>query len=72
MHKLKILIVIIIILLNITIPIYADDKLEEEITEKEMQEILETAVDIMCIPNINSRYAVIYDRSSRKYLIWKE
>lgn len=29
-------------------------------------------VEINKVPNINSRHAVIYDRATRKYIIWKK
>ena len=75
MHKSKILIIITIFILsvNVAIPVYADDEIEDiEMTTEEMQEILETTVDITDIPIINSRNAVIYDRSSRKHFIWEK
>ncbi len=68
MRKSKFLFTIIIctIIINLIIPVYADDEIEEEgITEKEIQEIIETSADVTDIPKINSRYAVIYDRTSR-------
>lgn len=64
--------IIYIVLLSFVIPIYADDEIEEiDISKQEIEEIRETAVDVTKIPTINSRYAIIYDRTSRKNFIWK-
>ena len=75
MHKCKTLIIIAIfvMVMNLIIPVYADDEIEqEEITKEEINEILETTADVADEPIINSRYAVIYDRTSRNYFIWKK
>ncbi len=74
MQKIKMIIgiIIFIIVLNIMNPIYADDELEEtSITLEEMEQIIEATSNIEEIPIINSRNAVIYDRTSRKSIIWK-
>ena len=65
-------IVLFISLLQCVISSYADDEIEEiDISKQEIEEIRETAVDITKVPTINSRYAIIYDRTSRKSFIWK-
>lgn len=74
MRKIKtvICIIILIILVNVVRPVYADDELEETgITLEEMDEILEATTNIEEVPTINARNAVIYDRTSRKNIIWK-
>ena len=74
MQKLKIFwsIAIFILLINLFHPVYADDISEEvDVTVEELEEILEATAEISEIPNINSRKAVIYDRVSRKYPLWK-
>lgn len=74
MQKLKIFwtIIVFILITNLFFPVYADDETEEiSITEEEIEEILETAVDLSKAPSINSRNAVCYDRTSRGSIIWK-
>lgn len=61
-----------IILINIIIPVYADDESEEaSVTQEEIEEILEATTEASEIPTINSRNAIIYDRTSRYSDIWK-
>lgn len=75
MHKFKFLSVIIIyiVIINLVIPVYADDNMEDiGITIEEIQEIIETMADVTEVPSINSRNAVIFDRISRQCFIWKE
>ncbi len=75
MHKYKFISVIIICItiINLVIPVYADDEIEDiGITIEEIREILETSADTTEVPLINSRNAVIFDRTSRKCFIWKE
>jgi len=65
-------ILIFILLLQFNAKTYADDELDEiNISEQEIEEIRETAIDVTKIPTINSRYSIIYDRTSRKSFIWK-
>lgn len=60
-----------ILIIGMINPIYADDEIEEtSISQEEIDEILETAIDVSKIPTINSRNAVVYDRTSRKNPIW--
>lgn len=64
------IILISLILINICIPtIYADDGDEEELNEIEMQEIVESATKPTIEPVLNSKSAIIYDRTTKK-VIW--
>lgn len=75
MHKYKFIsvIAIFIIIINLVIPVYADDETEDiGITIEEIKEILETSAATTEVPSINSRNAVIFDRTSRQCFIWKK
>lgn len=75
MQKIKIIWIlsIFIIVLSFTFSIYADDEIGEiDITKEEIEEILEASSEVNDIPIINSRNAVIYDRSSRRSAIRKK
>lgn len=64
------IILILLILINICVPtIYADDGDEEELNEIEMQEIVESATKPAIEPVLNSKSAIIYDRTTKK-VIW--
>ena len=63
MKKIKILLIIFIILFNISLPTFADDE-EIEIENIDVGEIIQTSTDATNMPVINSRAAVIYDRTS--------
>ena len=64
------IILILLIIINICYPvIYADDEEEEELNANELQEIIETSTEPTKEPIINSKSAVIYDRTSKK-IIW--
>ncbi len=68
-NLLKILIACII-LLNIYKPIiYADSEEEEEIQANEIQQIVESSTKISDEPILNSKAAIIYDRTTKK-VIW--
>ena len=57
-------------LISIIIPIYADDEVEESnITEEELKKIIETKAETTEIPIINSKNAIIFDRTSRRSII---
>ncbi len=57
-------------LINIFMPtIYADDEEEEELNEIELQEIVESATKPNNEPVLNSKSAIIYDRTTKK-VIW--
>lgn len=75
MHKYKFLSVIIICItiINLVIPVHADDEIEDiGITAEEIKEILETSATTTEVPLINARNAVIFDRTSRQCFIWKK
>ena len=72
MRKVISLLVLFILVVNVMIPIYADDEIEENnITEEELHMFIETATNVVNIPTINSRNAIIFDRTSRRSFIWK-
>ncbi len=53
-------------LINIFMPtIYADDEEEEELNEIELQEIVESATKPNNEPVLNSKSAIIYDRTTK-------
>lgn len=59
-----------IIIINICSPeIYADDGEEEELNVIELQEIVESSTSPTEEPIINSKAAIIYDRTTKK-VIW--
>ena len=63
---------IFVIIINFSSLVYADDESEEKnVTVEEIEYILETVSEIEDIPTINSRNAVVYDRTSRSSNIWK-
>ena len=64
---------LILILLFVPITVVnGDDEIEEmSVSQSEIENIVEATTDASKIPTINSRYAVIYDRVSRKSTIWK-
>lgn len=69
-RKLLKLLMLFIIIINICSPItYADDEEEEELNATEIQEIVESSTEPTKEPIINSRAAVIYDRTTKK-VIW--
>lgn len=75
MQKAKVLwiIIIFIIILSSTFSIYADDEIEEkDVTKEEIEEILQASSDINDIPVINSRNAIVYDRTSREGAFWEK
>ena len=74
MKKIKIVMIIVLLLSNMLIVnyIYADDIQDENIDENNIQiDIEEVSVEPTKIPVINSRAAVIYDRSSKTILYGK-
>lgn len=68
--KVFILNMIVIILINCSSYIFADDKIEN-VNIDETEEIIETVAGISEIPKINSRYAVIIERNSKAILYGK-
>lgn len=66
------IILILLILINICVPtIYADDGDEEELNEIEMQEIVESATKPNQEPILNSKSAIVYDRTTKKVICGK-
>lgn len=60
-------------IVSVNISVFADENLEEDFETGEINILIEeTAADIKEIPNINSRCAVVYDRATRKCIIWKK
>jgi len=58
------------IIINICCPIiYADDEEEEELNSNELQEIVESATQPNEEPVLNSKAAIIFDRTTKK-VIW--
>lgn len=73
MKKIKLSIIWILLISFIMIPVYANTDTEEtSLTKEELDQILETASSLEKAPNINSRHAVVYDRTSRSSIIWKK
>lgn len=67
----KLLKVLIIFILTLTICppiIYADDEEEEELSINELQEIVESSAKTVEEPILNSRAAIIYDRTTKKVM----
>lgn len=63
------IVLIILILINICVPkIYADDE-EDELTQIELREIVESSTKPSGEPVLNSKAAIIYDRTTKK-IIW--
>lgn len=70
--KMLVILTTFILATNIILPIYADDENDElDISSEEVEELLETAANLTEIPTINSRYAIVYDRTSRRNPFWK-
>lgn len=64
------IIMILIIIINIYTPIiYADDEEEEELNANELEEIVQSAAQANEEPVLNSKAAIIYDRTTKK-VIW--
>lgn len=64
------IILILLILINMCVPtIYADDEDDEELNETQLQEIVETSSKVSKEPILNSKSAIIYDRTTKK-VIW--
>lgn len=78
MQKIKITLCIIICFFTLTVPVFAKnggdinhEQEEAELTAEELNEILEAGASVEDEPIINSRNAVVYDRTSRESTIWK-
>lgn len=66
-------ILVILLILSINKIIFANDDFEEEFDFDRLNDFL-TEVDSEAneVPGINSRHGVVYDRSTREYIIWKK
>ena len=65
----------ILIILFILFPpiIYADDQLNDSnLSSKELNETIETSINVEDIPIINARHAIILDRNSKRTLYGKK
>lgn len=71
MKKIIKILIIFIIVLNIIVPVFADDE-DLDIENIDLQEIVQTSVETTKIPTINSRAAVVYDRTSGTVIYGKE
>ena len=72
MRKKLCIIITMILTLNIITPIYADEEINDiNISDEELNEIIETATSAISVPTINSRNAILFDRTSRHNTIWK-
>lgn len=70
MKKLLKIILILLILINMCVPtIYADDEDDDELTQIELQQIVESGAKAAEEPILNSKSAIIYDRTTKK-VIW--
>lgn len=65
---LKVLIIFILILTICPPIIYADDEEEEELSINELQEIVESSANTVEEPILNSKAAIIYDRTTKKVM----
>lgn len=71
MKKILCLIIITIMLVGFNINVYADDYDEEEIEDKEVEELLNVSTNVENIPKLNSRAVLIYDRESKNVIYEK-
>ena len=62
--------IILIILINYSCSIFADDKIEN-VNINETEKIIETIAVASEVPKINSRYAVVIERNSKAILYGK-
>lgn len=71
MKKLLKIILILLILINMCVPtIYADDEDDDDtLNQIELQEIVESGAKATNEPILNSKSAIIYDRTTKK-VIW--
>ena len=70
MFKNKIFILFLIFITCFTIPVWADDIEEEDISIEDLQAlVVESAAQPIKEPNLNARAAIIYDRTSKE-MIW--
>lgn len=70
MKKIISISILIILVVSFNIVSFADDKIEEE-SVKEVKDAIQTVAEVSKKTSINSRYAVVIDRSSKKILYGK-
>ena len=69
----KCLFILIILFIIFTPFIYADDRLNDSnLSSKEFNETIETSTNVVDIPTINSRHAIVLDRNSKTILYCKK
>lgn len=69
----KCLFILIIFFILFTPIIYADDQLNDSnLSSKELNETIETSINVEDIPTINARHAIILDRNSKITLYGKK
>lgn len=73
MRKVMSAVVIFILIININIITLADDLEEETINEDEIkEEILNVSTNVENFPKVNSRAALIFDRTSKRVIYEKK
>lgn len=72
LKKIFCVIVLFIVLINFSNPIFADNEDVEEVNVKEIQEnISQVSANIESVPTINSRAAILYERNSKQIIYGK-
>jgi D-alanyl-D-alanine carboxypeptidase (penicillin-binding protein 5/6) len=69
MKKFFVFIILFFTLFPLTV--YADDELEEGLSETELLEAIEVSATVDEIPNINARHAIVIERNSKQILYGK-
>lgn len=75
MKKIKKFVIFIIFLsiISLQVHVFADDEFDEEFDFSGLNEFLqEVDSEVNSIPQINSRHAIVYDRATRRGVIWKK
>lgn len=71
MKKIISITIIIIFIVNITCISFADDSDDENLNEEEINNIINTSVEVQNIPKTNSRACLIFDRTSKRVIYEK-
>lgn len=73
MKKIISMLLLIIMIVSMSIPVFADDEEEEFLEDNQIkEEMIETSVELDKQPNLSSRAAVILDRTSKRVLWGKQ
>lgn len=75
MQKIKKIIILLTLIFILPFPtaVKAEDEIEEEFDFTGIGELLQSVTsEANKIPEINSRHAIIYDRTTRKCTIWQK